>query len=169
MSGTLGSDAVCDAILALLDGAGVEHRLVEHPPLDGPDAARQAARLRGTPLEMGGKALVLKADQAFVVAAFSAACRLQSRRLRKALGARRLRFATREELAALTGGLVPGCVPPVGRPVLDLDLLADPSLFDGPELAFTPGRLDRSVVVGSAAWRALTQPRIVQIVEPAGG
>jgi len=165
----LGSDAVRRAILDLLSAAAIPVREIEHPPLSGDRAAVTAAALRGTPLEMGGKALVLKADRGFVLAAFSAARRMASGRFRKAVGARRLRFATREELAALTHGLVPGCVPPIGPPIFDLPLIADPSLFEGDELAFTPGRLDRSLVVPTDAWRALTQPRILSFVEPASG
>jgi Ala-tRNA(Pro) deacylase len=165
----LGSDAVRRAILDLLAAASVPFREIEHPPLSGDRAAASAATLRGTPLEMGGKALVLKADRGFVVAAFSAARRMDSGRFRKAVGARRLRFATRDELATLTHGLVPGCVPPIGPPVFDLPLIADPSLFEGDELVFTPGRLDRSLVVPTDAWRALTQPQILEFAEPSSG
>lgn len=165
----LGSDAVRQAIFELLEAEGVPFREIRHRPLRSDGAAVSAAELRGTPIEMGGKALVLKADTGFVVAAFSAARRMASGRFRKAVGARRLRFATRDELSALTGGLVPGCVPPIGPPIFDLPLIADPSLFDCDELAFTPGRLDCSVVVSSASWKALCRPRIVSFVEPAPG
>ena len=116
---------------------------------------------------MGGKTLLLKADGSFVLAAFSAARRLHSNTLRKALGVRRMRFATRDELHTATG-LVPGCVPPFGPPVLDFPLYADESLLEQPTLAFTPGLLTCSVVTPSAVWQALAQPRVLSFTVAGG-
>ncbi len=111
-------------------------------------------------MEIGGKTLLLKADGSFLLAAFSAARRLHSNTLRKALGVRRMRFATREELHEATG-LVPGCVPPFGPPVLDFPLYADPSLLEQPTVAFTPGLLACSLITPSAVWRDLAQPKVL--------
>ena len=58
-------------------------------------------------------------------------------------------------------GLEPGAVPPFGEPVLPLALLADPSLLASPEIAFTPGVRDRSIVLASADWLRLAGPRLV--------
>lgn len=161
MHASLGNPAVCDAICAALDAAGVAYRLIEHGPITSAD---QAAKLRGTPLEIGGKSLVMKADDGFHVVAASAAARIKSRLFRKAVGSRRLRFATREELAELSG-LVPGGVPPFGAPVLPFPLHADRGLLVHDRIAFTPGLRTRSIVMASADWLAVARPRLGDFLE----
>jgi Ala-tRNA(Pro) deacylase len=156
MDPSLGNPAVCEAILAALKAAGVAHELIEHAPLT---STAHAAELRGTPLEIGGKALIMKADDTFHVVAASSASRLKSRLFRKSVGARRLRFATREELTELTG-LVPGCVPPFGTPILPFTLHADRGLLARERIAFTPGLRTCSIVMASADWLAVARPRL---------
>ena len=56
----------------------------------------------------------------------SAALRVDAARIRRHLGARKLRFATPEELHELTG-LVPGAVPPFGDPITPFELYVDSS------------------------------------------
>lgn len=150
----LGSPVVEEAIRALLVDAGVSFEVLEHPPIED---AVHAAALRRTPLAIGGKTLLMKADCAFVLVATSAAGRLDSRRLRRHLGVRRLRFATRDELLAQTG-LVPGCVPPLGAPVFPLPLHADHALVVNGRIAFTPGLRTRTFVMASADWLRVASP-----------
>lgn len=68
MGPSLGNPATRDTILAALDSAGVAYELIEHAPLT---SSAHAAALRGTPLAIGGKSLVMKADGAFHVVAAS--------------------------------------------------------------------------------------------------
>ncbi len=44
-----------------------------------------------------------------------------------------------------------------------LELIADPALFDAPEVVFNAGRLDRSIAIPSAAYRHLANPRVEKI------
>ena len=112
---------VRDALLDLLRGAGIAYRHVEHGPTR---TSEESAAARGEPLAIGGKTLLLKVDDRFELFVLSAARRMDSGRARKAVGARRSRFATEEELLELTG-LVPGTVPPFGEPLLPFPLHAD--------------------------------------------
>lgn len=140
--------------------AAVEHRIVTHPP--GSTAA-EIAEARGTPLELGTKALLMKADGGYLVAAMPADGRLDGNRLRRALKIKRMRFASADELLAQTG-LVPGCVPPWGPPVLPFRLVADPSLVQRESLAFTLGVRDRSVILRAEDWRRLAGPELVGLL-----
>ena len=151
---SLGNPTVEMAIRHALEQAGSPYRTVEHAPVDD---ARHAAALRGTPLAIGGKSLLMKAGEDFILVATSSAGRIDSRRLRAHLGVRRLRFATRDELASLTG-LVPGCVPPFGPPVLPFPLHADRGLLSNAQIAFTPGVRIRSFVMTSADWARVATP-----------
>lgn len=144
--------ALCAQLRQRLRALDLPWREQAHAPIAGPGAGLQAAALRGTDLAIGGKALLLKADERFVIAAFSAAHRLHPNPLRRALGAQRIRFARPEELLALTG-LVPGCLPPFGAPLLPAALFVDPGLLAHPELAFTPGLPDLSFHMASADYQ----------------
>lgn len=142
-------------ILALLASRGVAALALDHRVVTG---AADAADARGTDLQDGGKAIVMKLDRlGFAVLALPGDARLDGRRVRSAFGIQRYRFATTGELAALTG-LAPGCVPPFGRPVLDLPLWVDARLAAGSRIVFTPGRPDRSLLLATADWLAAAAP-----------
>ena len=152
--------ALTRRILDLLEEHGCAHRHLGHEPTP---TSEDSARVRGEPLEVGGKALVLKVDDRFIVLVISAARRLDSKRLRKALAARSVRFASRGELEELTG-LVPGSVPPFGEPLLPLELVVDRSVMENERIAFNAGSLRDSVVMPRAEWAACASPsRVVDV------
>lgn len=149
---------VRDRIETLLREAGVPWETLEHP--QGVTAV-DLARARGTPLAIGGKSIVMKVDgRGFVMLAVRACDTIDNHAFRKHLGARRYRFATREELTALTG-LSPGTIPPFGRPVFDLPLFADAALADGERVAFTPGLATVTLSTTASGWRLAAKPEAV--------
>ena len=137
--------AVFAAIRAMLDESAIDYRHLHHEPTP---TSEDSARVRGEPLEVGGKALVVKAGAQFHLVVVSAALRLDSGALRRALGARKIRFASAEELFDLTG-LIPGSVPPFGRPILDLPLHVDGSVFDNERIAFNAGSIRDSIIMST--------------------
>jgi len=143
------SSEVLAAVRALLQGAGIAFAEKHHAPTF---TSEESAAARGEPLEIGAKALVLKADERFLLAAMPANRKLDSAAVKQHLGCKKLRFASREELWELTG-LVPGSVPPFGRPVLDLALYADPALMANEKVAFNAGTLTDSVIMPAAEYR----------------
>ena len=132
-------------ILELLDGEGISYRRISHEPTR---TSEDSARARGAALETGGKALLLKAGEAFSVFVLSAALKLDSSAVKKRLGVKSLRFATADELMDLTG-LVPGSVPPFGEPVLPFPLFVDESIGANDRIAFNAGSLTDSVVLST--------------------
>lgn len=154
---------VHDAILGHLDAHKAAYRTLKH---EVTRTSEDSARVRGEPMAIGGKSLVLKAADRFVVLVISAARRANSKSLRTALGVRRLRFATPEELLALTG-CVPGCVPPFGRPIVPLPLLVDTSILRNERIAFNPGSLTDSVIMARADWQRCVE--IESVVDVADG
>ena len=83
--------------------------------------------------------------------------RIRSRVICKRFCATRFRFATAEELHELTG-LVPGCVPPFGRPILPLDLWVDSSILDNDRIAFNAGSLTDSIIMSRARYVEIARP-----------
>jgi len=153
---------VLTRILGILDEAGVDFRQLEHEPTL---TSEESAQVRGEPLEIGGKAIVVKADHDFHLVVISAACRLKSSRLKRALNARKLRFATTDELFELTG-LVPGSVPPFGAPVLSLSLHVDKSIMDQTRIAFNAGSLTNSIIMDRNDWYEISgKPPIIDVTD----
>jgi len=147
--------AVHDRLVQLLDG--VPHRLLEHEPIT---SAAHAAAVRGTPVGIGGKALVMKIGKVYSVLAVPGDGRIDGRTLRASLGVQRYRFATREELLARTG-LTPGSVPPFGRPLFDMPLYVDTALASRDRIAFTLGVPTASAVLPMADYMAMARPDAV--------
>jgi len=139
------------SILALLDENGASYRRLSHEPTP---TSEDSARVRGEPLALGGKALVIKAADRYLVLVISAARRLDSGKLKKALGVKKTRFATAEELHDLTG-LVPGAVPPFGEPILPLPLYVDASVLANERIAFNAGSLTDSIIMSIGDYRRI--------------
>jgi Ala-tRNA(Pro) deacylase len=144
------------AIRDLLQSHGVTFREVHHEPTF---TSEQSAAARGEPMEIGGKAMLVKVDDAFHLFVLSAARSVDANAIRKHLRARRSRFATPEELERMTG-LVPGCVPPFGRPILELDLYADEAILQNERIAFNAGSLTDSVIMDMRDYLAVAQPTV---------
>lgn len=148
--------SVLERIVRLLEEHGIPYRRLHHAPTR---TSEESARVRNEDIAIGAKALVMKLDDVFALFVISAARRVDSKKLRAHLKARKSRFATPDELAELTG-LVPGSVPPFGRPVLDLDLYADASVFANDRVAFNAGSLTDSIIMASADYRRLARPTV---------
>lgn len=114
--------------------AGVAFEIFEHAPVR---TSEEAARVRGTPLEAGAKALVVRTEGGFVHCVLPAHLKADNGLLRGLLGTRKLRFATPEELLTLTG-CVPGAVPPFGN-LFGLPVLVEEALCQNERVAFNAG------------------------------
>lgn len=139
-------------IEALLQG--IDYSVAHH---EATFTAEAAAAIRGTPLEIGGKSLVMKVGDRFAIFVLSGAAVLHGRKIQKHLRVRRLRFASREELLDLTG-LTPGCVPPFGAPIFDLPLYVEPSITQNAQIAFNPGEHTCSMLMQTADYLRVAQP-----------
>jgi len=148
---------VLAAIRARLEAVGAAWRELEHAPTR---TSEESARVRGEPLAVGAKALVVKAGADFRLFVLSAARAIDSKRVKSGLGVKKLRFATPDELLERTG-LVPGSVPPFGQPVLPFELLLDPSVLANDRVAFNAGSLTRSMIVPLEGYLAAAEPYTV--------
>ena len=100
----------------------------------------------------------MKTDKVFRLFVLPADRKLDSTAVRRHLGARKMRFATSEELHDLTG-LVPGAVPPFGKPVLPFELYADEAVgVEYGRVAFNAGSLSHSIIMSASDWTALARP-----------
>jgi prolyl-tRNA editing enzyme YbaK/EbsC (Cys-tRNA(Pro) deacylase) len=134
---------VHERIVSFLRACGVSFRELHHEPTR---TSEESARVRGEELKNGGKAMLLKVGSQFMLFVLSAARKLDSSMVKARFKVKRLRFATEEELMELTG-LVPGSVPPFGRPIFDFDLFVDDSIMKNERIAFNAGSLTDSIIM----------------------
>jgi prolyl-tRNA editing enzyme YbaK/EbsC (Cys-tRNA(Pro) deacylase) len=155
-------EQVLEAIRRLLTEAGVPFREVSHAPTY---TSEESARARGEDLKVGGKAILLKTDDAFRLFVLPADRKLDSQAVKRELGVRKTRFATPDELRELTG-LVPGSVPPFGPPVLPFPLYVDEAIRHNERIAFNAGSLTTSIILTVSDYLAVARPTVFAFSAP---
>jgi Ala-tRNA(Pro) deacylase len=123
----------------------IVYRTVHHEPTY---TSEESAKARGEDVKIGGKAIVMKVDESFKLFVLSAALKVDSKKIKTYFNANSIRFASKEELLELTG-LVPGCVPPFGKPILNFELFVDESITQNEKIAFNAGSLTDSIIMST--------------------
>lgn len=145
---------ILPAIRHLLTETGIAFREVSHEPTR---TSEESAKARGEELRIGGKALLMKGDDVFRLFVLPADRKLDSGAIRREFGWKKLRFATPVELNELTG-LVPGCIPPFGPPILPFELCLDQAVTQNPRIAFNAGSLTDSIILAMNDYLAIAHP-----------
>lgn len=148
-------------IKAFLTDHKVVFRTVHHMPTA---TSQESAAARGEDVKIGGKALVMKIDNEFKLFIISAALKADSKKIKQYCHAKSIRFATKEELLEITS-LVPGSVPPFGRPILNFDLYVDSSIVKNEKIAFNAGSLTDSIIMKTSDYLALSNPVIFSFAQ----
>jgi Ala-tRNA(Pro) deacylase len=149
------SSSVFERVESLLKQHGIVFRVLRHEPVY---TSEEAARVRGTPLASGAKALICKGESDFVMFVVPEDRKLDSHAVRRGKGWRKLRFATREEVAELTG-LVPGSIPPLGS-LFGLPTLCDERLGENEVINFNAGDHGISVSMRYADYIEIEKPEL---------
>ena len=158
---TPGRTTVTERLERWLREGGARFQLVSHAPVF---TSEEAARVRSTPIEAGAKALVLIAHDRPVHIVLPGHRRVDNARVRAILGTRTLRFATPEELLALTG-CAPGAVPPFGN-LFGLPVYVDEQLAEREEIAFNAGSNTVSIVMSGADFVRLSGASVHSLSRP---
>lgn len=154
------SASVFERLESLLRQHGVACDVVRHEPVH---TSEEAARVRGTPLASGAKALVCKGDGEFVLFVLPADRKLASGAVRRARGWRKLRFASRDEVEELTS-LAPGSIPPFGS-LFGLPTFCDSRLGENDTINFNAGDHCISVSMRYADYVTVEQPELGTFAE----
>ena len=131
--------------------------------------SEDSARIRGDELSSGAKAILYKVQDSFYLFVFAADKKMDTKKIKQYfkeqnLKAKKTRFASHEELLEMTG-LVPGSVPPFGRPILDFDLFVDPSLTANENIAFNAGSLTNSISMKLEDYIKVAKPQIFNFTQ----
>jgi Ala-tRNA(Pro) deacylase len=146
-------ETVTDRLLDFLRSHHVDMQVLTHPPVR---TSEEAARVRGTPLEQGAKALVFHADTRHVLLVVPAQLRADTRRFKREFGVKDLKMISPNDLLQLTG-LEVGAVPPFGH-LLGFQTYVDVRLLELPRIAFNAGSRSTSVVMAPMDFQRLEQP-----------
>jgi len=141
----------------------IDFKEVHHPPTK---TSAESAKTRGEDISTGGKALVLKIGDSFKLFILSAAKKMDSKAIKQYFHIKRIRFATKVELFELTG-LVPGAIPPFGKPILDFPLFVDNSILENQRIAFNAGSLTDSVIMSVPDYMKLAKPVVFDFTKKA--
>lgn len=153
-------DSVFDRLTEFLRNNKVEFNTLEHEPVF---TSEEAAAVRGTALSSGAKALICKADDQFVMFVMPADRRLANKNVRKSLGTRSLRFASRDEVLEMTS-LKPGSIPPFGS-LFNLPTYCDQRLTDEPVINFNAGDHAKSISMTFEEYCRVESPNMGQFAE----
>ena len=148
---------ILESITQFLQKQGIPFSTVHH---EETRTSEESARARGEDISIGGKALLVKIDDAFRLFVISASQRVDSKKIKVHFGAKSIRFANEEELRRFTG-LIPGAVPPFGRPIQDLDLFVDESITRNTKIAFNAGSLTDSIIMQTEDYLRATKPTVL--------
>jgi Ala-tRNA(Pro) deacylase len=152
--------SVFERVESLLKQHSIVFQVLRHEPVY---TSEEAARVRGTPLASGAKALICKGDDSFVMFVIPANQKLGSHAVRRIKGWRKLRFATREEVMEMTG-LTPGSIPPFGS-LFGLPTLCDERLGDNDVINFNAGDHSVSVSMRYADYVLVEKPELGEFAE----
>jgi len=144
-----------DKLKSFLDENKISYEYKEHEEVR---TSEEAAKARGEDIKIGAKAMILKADDKFVMLVLSAAKKIDSKRVKDILGVKSLRFATPEEVTQLTG-CIPGGVPPFAN-IFGLDLMVDKTIPQNEFMAFNAGERTKSLKLKTKDYLTLLKPRV---------
>jgi Ala-tRNA(Pro) deacylase len=147
------AQSLTERLIAYLHEHGIEFTVMTHQPVR---TSEEAARVRGTPLEQGAKALLFQADDRTVLLVLPANRRVDSRAFKHACGVKNLRMIPADELRDRTG-LEVGAVPPFGN-LMDFPTYVDERLLDLPRISFNAGSRTVSVVMSPGDYQRLVNP-----------
>ena len=154
--------SVFERLTQSLRDAGIEFAITQHRAVY---TSAEAAEVRGVSLHSGAKALILKGENEFLMAVIPADLALDSHSLRKRLGSKRMRFATKEEVLEMTG-LTPGSIPPFGS-LFGLPTICDVRLRENARINFNAGSHTDSVQMEYDDYVRYERPRVEVIAKEA--
>ncbi|MCX6705471.1 MAG: hypothetical protein NT162_04025, partial [Candidatus Woesebacteria bacterium] len=139
----------------------------EHEPVR---TSEEAAKTRiGYTLKQGAKAIIVRVKERgggkyFAMLVMPGDTKISTEKDEELLSAKDIRFATEDEVKEMTGGVLPGGVPPFGN-LFGLKIISDPSLFENEKIVFNAGDRSYSIAMYSKDYKSIVNPEIETIIE----
>ena len=146
-----------EEIIEILNEKEINYQLFNHEAVY---TSEEAAKVRGTKMEQGAKALILIADKKPVMTVMSAVKKVDFKKIKKEKGIKDLRMATADEVKNISGVEV-GAVPPFGN-LFDIPTFFDVSLEKQDKVSFNAGMHTRSVEIKYKDLKKAVNPDIFE-------
>jgi len=150
------SELIFQKIIKLLTDGGISFELLEHEPVY---TSEQAAKLRGTSLKMGAKALIFNADAKPIMIVVAGDKRVETKRFKELYHIHNLEMASSEEVEKVTDGVKIGAVHPLGN-IHGLTVYVDTSLGHNKIVVFNAGLHDKSIKMQYKDYYSLVKPKL---------
>ncbi len=137
----------------------VPFELHEHPPAY---TAQEVAAEEHVSGDMLAKAVIVKADQDFVMCVLPASCKLDMDKAAGTLHAKKLRLADEAELAKLFPDCEVGAEPPFGN-LYKMTTVIDRRIGEADEIVFQAGTHRQSICMKGKDYRDLVAPTVAEL------
>jgi Ala-tRNA(Pro) deacylase len=151
---------VTEEIRKFLDSMGIKYRIMEHEPTP---TSEIAAKVRGTSLEQGAKALVFRSKGKFLMCVLPGNRKVNMKKVRRIIGQESLSLATADEVLKVTHSIVGG-VSPFGN-LFGIPVYVDKSLLKNEEVVFNAGKQTVSIMIKAEDYMNAVKPVIWEFAE----
>ncbi len=145
--------SVFENIKDLLDKNKISYKLIEHKPVF---TSEDAAKIRGSSLSLGAKALIMKADKKSIMIVVPGDKKVDTSTFKKLYQVKDLEMATKEEVKAVSGVEV-GAVPPFGN-LFKIPLYFDKTIVENEVVFFNAGSHSKSISLKGSDLEKVTKP-----------
>jgi len=143
---------VLEQIKDMLLKEKIDFKVMEHKPVF---TSKEAAKVRGTSLKQGAKAIVLKSEKDYLMAVLPGDKEIDMEKLKMIAKVKELELASPQEIKMATGCGV-GSVPPFGN-LFDMDVYVDKSLKENKFIDFNAGSHTTSIKMHCNAYIELVR------------
>lgn len=147
-------------IIKLLEVAQVNYQTINHEPVF---TSEQAEAISGLSLSQGAKTLLLSAGDIFVLAVLPGDKRIDTKKLARYLGVKKVRFATEAEIEQVMNCKVGACYP-FGS-FINTRIIVDPTLAREEKIAFNPGKNEQTIIMDCADYLRVANPEMQSIAK----
>lgn len=155
------SEKVYQAIKKLLTDNQIEFKEFEHPPVR---TSEDAAKIRGTDISHGAKALIFEADKKPILIVVPGDRKVDTKKFKELYHVKDLRMLTPEEILERFG-LEVGSIPPFGN-VLGIPTYFDQALSLNVAVDFNAGFLTKSMEAKTADLMKIVNPIVESFSSP---
>ena len=151
-----GGQEVFAAIVKLLEDKKITGvKVTEHAPVL---TSEEAAKVRGTNIDQGAKALVLYGDKKPLMVVVPGSVKVDMKAIKKLANIKDLRMASPDEVTSLTS-LPIGAIPPFGS-LFGIETYCDIGLSKNERIVFNAGLHDHSIEMSYKDWARLENPLV---------
>lgn len=149
-----------NTIVSSLDAQQIPYQLTKHEPVYTMEGAQEAS---GIPIEQAAKSLVIKNGNEFILVVLPGDARLDSKKVKANLGAKKFRFATTEEIEGLLD-CRPGACHPFGN-LFDVRTVFDLRMKEFDTVSTNPASHEHTLTLRGSDLLKAAAPEFADIAE----